>query len=136
MTEVIHRISWQETIPLRHQVLWPNHPASFCHVGGDETALHFGVFVQETLVCVASLFPHETDIQLRKFATNPAFQGRGIGSHLIKHLFLEAKKNGADEFWCYSRKSACSFYERFGMTQVGEPFDRAGVLFIKMSRQL
>ena len=47
---VIRDISWEQTIPLRHSILWPNKPPEYCHVEGDRDALHFGAFTNDELV--------------------------------------------------------------------------------------
>jgi len=49
---VIRNISWEETIPLRQSVLWPTKPPEYCHVEGEQDALHFGAFTNDELVCV------------------------------------------------------------------------------------
>lgn len=54
---IIKEIKWEEAIPVRHIVLWPDKDPEFCHVPEDESAWHFGVFNESMLVCVASV-PH------------------------------------------------------------------------------
>jgi len=44
-----------EVLPIRHQVLWPDDSLESCIVEGDETALHFAVFIDSQCVCVASI---------------------------------------------------------------------------------
>ena len=58
-------ISWEQTIPLRHSVLWPNKPPEYCHIDGDIDGLHFGVFVDGLLVCVASVYVTLNKARLR-----------------------------------------------------------------------
>lgn len=82
----IRTISWQQTMPLRHKVLWPNKPPEFCHVEGDESALHFGAFIGDKLVSVASIYISSNQARLRKFATDLVYQKQGVGSSLLKHI--------------------------------------------------
>ena len=44
-----------EVLPIQHQVLWPDDSLESCIVEGDETALHFAVFIDSQCVCVASI---------------------------------------------------------------------------------
>lgn len=129
----IHRIQWQETITLRHEVLWPNERAEFCHVDGDERAWHFGGFIEDELVSVASVYRKNNSVRLRKFATATAFQGKGIGTKMLKHILEELAKSNIDHFWCDARESAMSFYERFGMGPEGGRFYKGDVPYVKMS---
>lgn len=52
----ITQITWQQTIDLRHRILWPNKKPAYCEIEGDEAALHYGVVYQGEIVSVASLF--------------------------------------------------------------------------------
>ncbi|GAM76016.1 acetyltransferase [Vibrio ishigakensis] len=132
----IEQISWQQTIGLRHAVLWPEKPPEFCHVEDDETGTHFGVFFDARLVCVASLFQSGNSIRLRKFATDHDYQGQGIGSALLEHMLDFAKEQGASNFWCDARESAVPFYSRFGFEPEGERFYKGQVPYFKLSVEL
>ncbi len=50
MNITIDKITWQDAMPIRHQVLWANKPIEHCQVEGDEEAEHFGAFVDNVLV--------------------------------------------------------------------------------------
>ncbi|WP_261817806.1 GNAT family N-acetyltransferase [Vibrio gallicus] len=138
MTELvaIEQICWQQTIGLRHHVLWPHKSPEFCHVPEDEQGMHFGVFIDARLVCVASLFWDGRAIRLRKFATDSDYQGQGIGSQLLNHMLKFASENGAKSFWCDGRESALSFYSRFGLQPEGERFYKSDVAYFKLSKLL
>lgn len=132
----IHRIPWQETIALRHAMLWPDRPPEFCHVEGDEDAWHFGAFAPEGLVSVASVYPDGRDARLRKFATASGFQRRGVGTRMLEHILAELKDRDFRRFWCDARESALGFYERFGMRPEGERFHKGEVPYFRMSVRL
>lgn len=130
-------LHWKQTIPVRHCVLWPDKPPEFCYVEGDEDAIHFGALVEddktEQLVSVASIFINGDSARLRKFATLPEFQGRGIGSALLTHVIAAIQKKGIRHFWCDARSTATDFYARFGLEEEGEVFTKSGLPYIKMS---
>jgi predicted GNAT family N-acyltransferase len=128
----IRTIKWHEALPIRHEVLWPDKPLLFCKVDGDESAKHYGVYVNDKLVSVASIYIEYPIARLRKFATLVGYQGCGIGSKLIKHIMKELEKVGVESFWCDARKTAIGFYNRFGMKVQGVEFYKSGVLYVKM----
>ncbi|MEW6982114.1 GNAT family N-acetyltransferase [Colwelliaceae bacterium 6471] len=132
----IRKISWQQTIPLRNSVLWPEKTAEYCHVDGDNDALHFGAFINDKLVCVASVYLKLNKARLRKFATDTHYQNQGVGSKMIKHIIQSLKNIETSLFWCDARESALGFYKRFGMQQYGERFYKEEVPYFKMEVSL
>lgn len=128
----IRAISWEQTIPLRHEVLWPSKPPEYCHVEGDEDGLHFGAFVNEVLVSVASVYLNQDKARLRKFATDARYQNQGIGTKMLMHIIQSIKGSQADYFWCDARETALDFYKRFGMCPRSERFYKADVAYYKM----
>ncbi len=132
----IRRISWQETIPVRHQVLWPNKPPAFCEVENDETGIHFGAVIDGTLVSVASIYIEGEQARLRKYATLQEYQEQGIGSALLQAVFAYLEQHAIRTFWCDAREETIGFYQRFGMETEGERFYKSKQPYYKMSCQL
>ncbi|AJR05187.1 N-acetyltransferase [Photobacterium gaetbulicola] len=132
----ITEISAEQTLPIRHQVLWPHESIEFCRVPDDADGLHYGVYTDGRLVCVASVFVSGEQARLRKFATLPQYQGKGIGSAVIEAVLTELKGRGVRYFWCDARKSAGGFYQRFGMEPEGERFYKGDVPYFKMAMAL
>ncbi|SEG23134.1 Acetyltransferase (GNAT) domain-containing protein [Vibrio hangzhouensis] len=129
----IKTITAEQVLPIRHQVLWPHFPPEHSKVTGDEDALHVGAYKDQKLVCVASVFREGNSARLRKFATLPSYQGVGIGSQVIEHILTIVKQEGGETFWCDARESAFGFYQRFGMTTIGETFYKEDIPYKKMS---
>jgi ribosomal protein S18 acetylase RimI-like enzyme len=129
----IRPISWEQAIPLRHSVLWPHKSPKFCHVEGDSDGLHFGAFIGEVLVCVASVYLTSNKARLRKFATDVNYQHQGIGSKILVHIIQSLKSKQVEYFWCDARESALSLYKRFGMQVCSERFYKADVAYFKMA---
>lgn len=127
-------VSADEVLPVRHQVLWPDQPMSFCQVEGDDYAKHFGVKVDGRLVCVVSLYIHDGEARLRKFATLSEFQGRGIGSQMLEALIERVRSADIHYLWLDARESAMSFYGRFGFVAEGERFFRGDIPYFRMSQ--
>ncbi|MDD1796148.1 GNAT family N-acetyltransferase [Enterovibrio sp. ZSDZ42] len=134
----IKKITWQETIDIRHRVLWPENPASFCELNGDVDALHLGAFIEGQLVCVASVFIDGNRARLRKFATLPEYQGQGVGGAVLSTILNGniLSDQGVENFWCDARESAMSLYKRFGMLPEGQRFYKGDIPYFRMNIQL
>ena len=131
----IQNLTWQQTIDIRHKVLWPNKDPSFCKVEGDETAIHYGANVKGNIVCVASLYINAEKVRLRKFATVEGFQKQGIGTAMIEHMLAESRQiPGVQVFWFDARETAIGFYKRFGFKVEGERFYKSNIADFKMSQ--
>lgn len=126
------QITVEQALPIRHQVLWPNKTIEECRVEDDEIGHHFGVYIGQDLVCVASIFIDGKTARLRKFATLEAYQGKGIGSAVLHHIVRFLKQHSVQVFWCDARESAMSLYGRFGMQSQGERFYKGDVPYRKM----
>ncbi|WP_114765060.1 GNAT family N-acetyltransferase [Vibrio rhodolitus] len=129
----IKHIPLESALPIRHAVLWPSKPPTFCQVDGDETALHYGAFVDDKLVSVASIYLTGNKARLRKFATLPDYQGQGIGTQMIEHILSQLALTEIEYFWCDARASALGFYRKFGLMQEGEEFYKSEIAYYKVS---
>jgi len=132
----IQKITWQQAIPVRHKVLWPDKSPEFCHVEGDKEGWHFGAFLGDQLVAVASIYFDGCSARLRKFATLVEYQGQGIGKALLTEVIGVLRTEGIKLFWCDARESAMGFYQPFGMQAEGERFYKGPVPYFKMSLSL
>jgi len=126
-------INWQQALPIRHQVLWPEQSEEFCRVNGDQSARHFGVVIDKKLVCVASIYEHGESVRLRKFATLADYQGQGIGSAMLRHILTELRSGEFKVFYCDAREAATAIYQKIGMQRQGQRFYKEHVAFYKMS---
>ncbi|MDF2157072.1 GNAT family N-acetyltransferase [Algoriphagus sp. CAU 1675] len=123
---LIREIQPEETWPLRHRVMWPDHPIDFVKIEEDKEGIHYGLFLDENLTSVVSCFESNGEMQFRKFATSLDHQGKGWGSKLLLHLLEEAKKKGCKRVWCNARLEKKGFYERFGMVDTFNRFQKSG----------
>ena len=134
---MIRTISAAETIALRWPVLRPGFPRETAIFDGDDApgTLHFGAFVGDRLVGVASIYlvpcpekiPAQPGVspafQLRGMATLPEVRGAGFGKALLDACVAAARENGAAILWCNARTSAADFYAKNGWRIVGAEFD-------------
>ncbi len=132
----IRKIAWQDTLDIRHKVLWPDKPKEFCMVDGDETANHYGILSENQIVGVASTYRNKDKVRLRKFAVDTKLQNTGYGSEMLRRIIELEKQNAGGIFWCDARETAIGFYKRFGLQVEGDAFIKSGKRYFKMSISL
>lgn len=116
--------------------MWPEKPTSFVLLPEDRSGIHFGLFHEQKLVSVVSLFVLENDLQFRKLATLPDVQGRGFGTALLHDVLQRAPSFGRPIIWCNARVLKQDFYRKFGLHAVGEPFERHEMTYVRMEKSL
>ncbi|KZT33586.1 hypothetical protein SISSUDRAFT_1066016 [Sistotremastrum suecicum HHB10207 ss-3] len=71
--------------------------------------------------------------RFRKFACDPSYQGQGVGTKLLKHVFDAARSDmGAKTIWCSARVETQPWYEKRGMRAFGDTWLKADLLYVKM----
>lgn len=132
----IKEVRTEETLNIRHQVLWPDKPIAFVRLPEDDIAVHFGLFLENQLVSVISIYAEKDSIRFRKFATLPDFQNRGLGKQLLNYVIEYARINQYRRIWCDARTSALGFYEKLGFEKFSQPFFKEDVEYYKIERNL
>lgn len=128
----IKSIEASQTWQIRHEVMWPDQPFEFVQLEEDNLGLHFGVFDQEKLISIVSCFVVDDEMQFRKLATLPEFQGKGSASQLLHYILKLAKEKNLKKVWCNARTNKKSFYEKFGMKDTLKTFIKANQEFTIM----
>jgi predicted GNAT family N-acyltransferase len=118
-----------DTAPLRQQVLRPHQTVDDVLAASDD-APSIAVYDGETVIACASVreepMPDDAragDWRLRGMASDPARRGEGHGAAALRAALDYARDRGAQRVWCNARMPAKGFYERYGFTTVGDPFD-------------
>lgn len=132
----IEQIRPELTWRLRRDVLYPNEPLYQMEMEEDNHGYHFGAFADNQLVAVVSVFPKGDDFQFRKFAVLPEAQGQGVGKALLQYITNFTKKEGGGRLWCNARLSAIGFYAKYGFRQTGNTFNRNGVDYEIMEKEI
>ena len=134
---LITPITPAQTYALRHAVLWPDKPLAYVQLPDDEAGLHYGALVSGEVRAVISLFVEADGVaRFRKFAADPAWQGRGLGTALLHHVVAVARAQGAHVLWCDARQSTLAFYQRFGLAPEGGVFYKGDIPYVRLSRSL
>ena len=132
----LKQIQAYETRALRHKVMWPDKPIDFVILPNDTEGLHYGLFENEQLISVISLFVTGDQAQFRKFATDTDYQGKGYGTQLLNFMIAEAKRLGIKELRCDARITAIGFYEKFGMRIASGVFQKSGKDYVRMRSEI
>lgn len=131
----IKSITSEETLPVRHEVLWPNKPIDYVRIENDEEGKHYGLYLNNLLVSVISVFIKDGQAQYRKFATLESHQGKGYGSMLFEHMLNDLEKQDIRRIWCNARLDANAFYKRYGFKNAeGEVFYKGTVGYTIMEK--
>ena len=121
---------------MRKEVMYPGETIDFVKLEDDNSGVHWGLYVEDQIVSVISIFERERVVQFRKFATIDSLQRKGFGTMLLKHLMQWGEAGGMKCIWCNARKSAAGFYEKFDMVQNGPGWEKNGIEYIKMEKKL
>lgn len=132
----IRAIDAQDTLDIRHAVLWPEKARHELILADDALGTHLGAYVGDELVSVISLFATEHGLRFRKFATLHHWQGKGIGTRLLQHTIDTAAATGATQIWCDARVSARGFYQGLGFEAEPTEFLKDGIAYTVMRRRL
>ena len=130
----IVQITSEETLSIRHKVMWPNKPVDFVQLPNDAEGRHFGYFKNDELISVISLFVKNNEAQFRKFATLKEYQGKGFGSELLNELMLISAKEQLSKIWCNARINKIDYYSKFGMIETNKQFIKGGIGYVIMER--
>lgn len=136
MKITIKEISAEDTWDIRHSVMWPNNSINYIKLPEDSTGIHFGLFKNNLLTAVVSLFIKQNTAQFRKLATETQEQGKGYVSLLIKHIMKYAKNENVDKIWCNARAEKAVFYEKFQLVKTNYTYRKNGIDFIIMEKKL
>ena len=128
----VKKITYQETFPVRSSVLRQGKPIETCFFLGDdaEETTHFGLFKDNSLIGVASVFKVKNEsfkkniqYQLRGMAVLNEFQGLGFGNVILKKVCQFVENENVEVLWFNARENAVPFYQNFGFTVLGNSFD-------------
>jgi len=125
-------IASDETLVLRQRILRPGVGVEGCVFAGDDDTetVHFGAYVGDELVGIASLyteaspdFEGKRGWRIRGMATDVPVQGKGFGAQMVLACLAHAQSEGGEVLWCNARTSAIGFYAKLGFEVVGEEFE-------------
>lgn len=132
---MINEVPYADVLDIRHKVMYPDKDKDYVILPDDDKGLHIGYYKEGILMSVLSLFLNNRELQFRKFATLPEYQGQGYGSELVKWVLDYAKDMQFDRVWCNSRIEKTNFYKKFDFVKTDEVFEKDGRKFIILERK-
>ena len=136
MAVIITRIDKEQAWVVRHKVMWPDKDFDYIKLKDDDAGIHYGLFKDDLLVSIVSLFIKKDEAQFRKFATLQEEQGKGYGSALLKFVLEEAQHCDLKRIWCNARKNKVDFYKKFGLQETSFSFEKGGKAYVIMEMYL
>lgn len=131
---IISEAPYTDVLHMRQQVMYPDQDIDFVKLPDDDRGLHIGVYENEVLVSVMSVFLHERTLQFRKLATYADMQRKGYASALMQWLINYANDMKFDKIWCNARSEATAFYKKFGYKETDNLFQKNGFDYTIMER--
>lgn len=128
----IEQITQELTWKLRQKELYPDLPIEAIKLPEDDLGIHLGLFYQNKLATIVSLFEDNNELQFRKLATDKKYQKLGLGSKMINYVLNYAKEKHIEKVWCNARLSATGFYEKLGFVKTDEVFSKGGIDYVIM----
>ena len=119
----VEEVESRELHALRRNVLRGGDPTVVVEDprDGQSDSMHLALRFEGTVVAGGSFYVStspidstQTSMQLRYLATDPAYQGRGLGSALLREAEARLERRGADLLWANARDTALGFYFREG----------------------
>jgi len=132
----IEQIRPEHTWQLRRDILYPGMMKHEMEMEEDADGIHFGLFTNNKLAGVVSLFQNGTAFQFRKLAVDTSFQHKGLGTSLVNYITKYAEENSGTLIWCNARVDAVVFYLKLGFAQTGRFFTKKGIDYEVMEKPI
>ena len=130
----IKKILSEDVWPIRQEVMYPNDTLESIKLPKDNIGKHFGLFDEDGLASIVSVFVENKKLQFRKLATINNKQRRGYASMLLDYIFEKAGEYEIELIWCNARVQKIAFYEKFGICTTDKKYSRNEIDYIVMMK--
>jgi len=132
---MINEVPYEQVLEIRRKAMYPDKDIEFVILPDDDRGLHMGYYIEGVPVSVFSLFLKDGELQFRKFATLPEFQGKGYGSKLMDWLLDYTIDMKFTRVWCNARIGKTDFYKKFELKETDERFKKDGYEYVVVERR-
>lgn len=132
----IKQIASDLTWPIRYKVMYPEHNLDFVKLENDNEGIHFGLYYNQKLTGIVSVFNEAEIYQFRKLAILEEAQGLGLGKKLMEAIIEYCQIQKGQKLWCNARVNAKNFYKRLGFNETENVFFKDGYDFVIMELDL
>ncbi len=101
----------------------------------DFDAVHLVAYDGKEPVATGRYIRFSDGVSLGRIAVLKERRGCGFGDLVVRQLIRKAYNEGLKKQYIHSQISAQGFYERFGFSVCGQPYEEAGIPHISMVRQ-
>jgi predicted GNAT family N-acyltransferase len=105
--------------------------------GLDEIATHLLAYLDERPVGTARIrYLDQQTAKIERLAVLSTSRGLGIGKKLMVKALEVAQENNTQDVVVNAQEYVKALYQQLGFEQVGERFEEAGIVHIKMIKRL
>ena len=105
-------------------------------IEAESDLIHVAGFEGGRLCATCLLVPEGDAVRMKRVAVDPALQGAGIGTAMLRFCEDLARDRGSRELYAHARDTAVRFYENAGYATEGDYFDEIGIPHIVVRRSL
>lgn len=129
---------YKKAVALREEILRKPLGLSFTkeELEMEKEHVHIAGFLGQEMCATAVLVPDGEEMKMQRVALKSSFQGKGIGSSLMRFCEEYAVKHGFKSIYCHARGTAVNFYQKNQYALEGEPFDEDGIPHRKMRKTI
>lgn len=104
----------------------------------ESSSEHFVVYdQQQTPIGAGRLRPlSNTEAKVERICVLAGYRGHGIGQLIMNKIEQTASEQGLQTLILNAQQHAEEFYERLGYHTVSAPFEEAGIIHVKMKKDL
>lgn len=129
----------QAAFDLRRQVFVEEQgiPGQLEFDGLDDAAIHMVAVDGGKVVGTARVrFPADSQAKIERMAVAKCARRKGIGRRIVSFLIAECRAREMRQVILHAQHDVAPFYRSCGFEEVGEPFQEAGIMHIKMQMWL
>jgi len=108
-------------------------PIEIEHDELDELATHILVLLEGSAIATGRMLE---DGHIGRIAVLKAHRGKGVGKLIMQKFFDHAKEQKLKKIWLSSQWHAHRFYCNLGFVCIGEQYQEAGIVHIKMTKEI
>jgi ribosomal protein S18 acetylase RimI-like enzyme len=102
----------------------------------EKEAYHLVAIDQNKVVGCVMFNPEGKSGRLLQMAVFEEYQGKGVGTTLVKKLEEYLAKKGFENIYLHARFDAVPFYERLGYKVEGDEFEEVGIRHFNMVKRV
>ncbi|MFV0558209.1 MAG: GNAT family N-acetyltransferase [Enterococcus sp.] len=135
--DTMHQI-YLDALKIRQQVFVheQNVPAALEIDANEAYAIHFVLYDGKPKATLRLLPINSQTVKIQRMAVSREFRNQGLGQQLVLAAETFAKEQGFKEISLGAQIQAAGFYAQLAYQRLGEPFVKAGIEHVTMSKIL